>query len=241
LGNNPQLVDKATQVLGAWTSTDTMVELADSLLKVAKESREERFRIRGIRGYIRLATQFEYPEDQRIAMIRTAFDTATRPDDKALIFGIFARYPTLKMVETAMSYSAEEAFREQACNAAVATANRLQGRQPQAARIMEEVIKLTQNAETKTRAEAVRDKLAGVSEGVEIIRAVYGADENVADVTAKVRELSAGSTILDIGSYNAAFGDAAPNVVKTLKITYKIKDGPEKTAEFAENASVVLP
>ncbi|MCL2624392.1 MAG: hypothetical protein FWD31_12080, partial [Planctomycetaceae bacterium] len=97
LGNSAQMADKATQVLGTWDSPDTMTEIADALLKVAKESREERFQIRGIRGYIRLARQFSYPEDQRIAMIKTAFDTATRPDDKVLIFDIFARYPSLKM------------------------------------------------------------------------------------------------------------------------------------------------
>jgi hypothetical protein len=60
-------------------------------------------------------------------------------------------------------------------------------------------------------------------------------------VTAKVRELSTRSTSIEIGSYNAAFGDPAPNVVKTLKITYKIRRGEEKTAEFPENAPVTLP
>jgi hypothetical protein len=240
LGTNVQLVDRATQVLGAWDSPDTMTEIAAALLKVAKESRDERFQIRGIRGYIRLARQFEYPEDQRIAMIKTAFDTATRPDDKVLIFDIFVRYPSVKMLEAAMSYSANEAYREQACAAAVAVAAKLQGRLPQAARIMDDVIKLTTNADLKTRAESVRDRLAGVDEGVVIVKAVYGAGDKTADVTAKVRDFSGGSTILDIGSYNAAFGDVAPQVVKKLTITYKIKDGPEKTAEFAENAAVVL-
>ena len=241
LGNNAQLADKATQVLGEWDSPDTMAEIADSLLQVAKQSSEERFRIRGVRGYIRLARQFDYPEDQRLAMIKTGFDTATRPDDKALIFGIFARYPSVKMVEAAMSYSADEAFREQACSAAVAAAAKLQGRQPQAAKIMEDVIKLTTNAETKAQAESIRDKLAGVDEGVVIVKAVYGAGERTADVTAKVRELSAGSTVVEIGNYNAVFGDAAPNIVKTLKITYRIKGGQEKTVEFAENAPAILP
>ncbi len=241
LGTNARLVDKATQVLGTWDSPDTMTEIADSLLKVAKESRDERFRIRGVRGYIRLARQFSYPEDQRIAMIRTAFDTATRQEDRNLIFEIFARYPSVNMLEAAISYASEDGCLEQACAASVAVGAKLQGRQPHAAEIMKDVIELTKNAETKTKAEALRDKLAGVDEGVEIVKAVYGAGEKLADVTDKVRELSGGSTILEIGSYNAAFGDAAPQVVKTLKITYKIKGGPEKTAEFNENAPVVLP
>jgi len=238
---NADLADKATQVLGTWDSPDTMDAIADSLLKVAKQSSEERFQVRGIRGYIRLARQFSYPEDQRISMIKTAFDTAARAEDKNLIFDIFARYPSLKMVEAAMSYAGNEAHQERAYRAAVDTAARLQGRQPQAARIMEEVVKSAANAEVKTRAESVRARLAGVDEGVEIIKATYGAGDKIADVTAKVRELSKGGTNMEIGSYNAAFGDVAPNVVKTLKITYKIKGGDEKAAEFPENAPVTLP
>ena len=241
LGSNAPLADKATQILGTWDSPDTMDDIADSLLNVAKQSSEEKFQIRGIRGYIRLARQFSYPEDQRIAMIKTAFDTATRPDDKNLIFDIFVRYPSLKMVEAAMSYAANEAHREQAYKAAVNTAAKLQGRQPQAAKIMEEVIKSTKTAETKSLAESVRNRLAGVDEGVEIVRAVYGAGDSIVDVTAKVREFSGGSTILEIGNYNAAFGDVASGVVKTLKITYKIKGGPEQTAVFPEDAPAALP
>jgi len=140
-----------------------------------------------------------------------------------------------------MSYTSDEAFREQACSAAVATAAKLLGRQARAAKIMEDVIAMTKNAETKSKAESVRDKLAGVDEGVEIVKAFYGAGDKGADVTAKVRELSGGSTIVDIGNFNNVFGDTVPQVVKTLKITYKIKGGPEKTVEFNENAAVVLP
>ena len=240
LGTNAALVDKATQVLGEWDSPDTMAEIAASLLKVAKESREDRFKIRGIRGYIRLARQFSYPEEERIAMIKTAFDTATRPEDKNLIFDIFARYPSIPMLEAAMSYGTDEAYLEQACTAAVNVGAKLHGRLPRAAEIMGDVIKQTKNDATKSKAESIRDKLAGVDEGVEIVKAVYGAGDKTADVTAKVRQFSAGSTILEIGSYNAAFGDVAPQVVKTLKITYKIKGGPEKTAEYPENAAIVL-
>lgn len=241
LGTNPALADKATQVLGEWDSPDTMDEIAASLLKVAKNSREERFRIRGIRGYIRLARQFSYPEDKRIAMIRTAFDTATRPVDKKLIFEIFARYPSPKMLEAAVEYAKEREFREDAFTAAVAVGKKLQGRQPKAAEIMRNIITASTNEKTKTEAQSVRDRLSGIDEGVVIVKATYGAGEQQADVTEKVRQLSGGSTILDIGMYNSAFGDPASNVVKKLVITYRIKDGAEKTVEFAENASAVLP
>ncbi len=43
------------------------------------------------------------------------------------------------------------------------------------------------------------------------------------------------------GGYNSAFGgDPVPNVVKTLKVRYRI-DGREGEASFGENATIMLP
>ena len=238
-GDDAAMRNVATRILGEWRSPQDLEPLAAACLKLAKGPHE--YQSRGVSAYIRLARQFTFPENQRLAMIKTAFETAERPEHKALIFDIFARYPSVPMVEAAMSYSSDEAFREQACKAAVDTAAKLQGRQPRAVRVLDEVLKLTQNADTKTQAESVRSRLAGVDEGIEIVKAIYGAGDKTADVTTKVRQLSAGSSVFEIGSYNTAFGDVAQGIVKTLKITYKVKGGPEKTVEFPENAPVVLP
>ena len=238
-GDDAAMRNVATRILGEWRSPQDLVPLAAACLKLAKGPHEHQSR--GVSAYIRLARQFTFPENQRIAMIKTAFETAERTDQKALIFDIFARYPSVPMVEAAMSCSADEAFREQACKAAVDTAAKLQGRQPRAVSVLDKVLELTKNADTKTQAESVRSRLAGVDEGIEIVKAIYGVGDKTADVTGKVRQLSAGSSVFEIGSYNTAFGDPSPQVVKTLKITYKVKGGPEKTAEFAENRPVTLP
>ncbi|MGL6194231.1 MAG: hypothetical protein ACRC2T_05355, partial [Thermoguttaceae bacterium] len=174
LGNRADLADKATQVLGTWDSPDTMEEIAAALLKVAKESKEERFKTRGIRGYIRLARQFNYPEDQRIEMIKTAFDTATRPEDKALVFDIFARNPSITMMENAVSYTSEPEYKERACAAAVATAAKLQGRSTRIADAMKKVIEQTKDAETKAKAQSIFNKMNSDSDNLQIIKAVYG-------------------------------------------------------------------
>jgi hypothetical protein len=238
-GDDAAMRNVATRILGEWRSPQDLDQLAAACLKLAKESQE--YKIRGLRGYIRLARQFEMPEDRRLQMCQEMFDLADRDEDRTLIFDVFSRLTSIKALEKTVSYLDKPALRERAAEAAVVIGTKLQGRQPQASKMMDDVVKATTNAETKSRAEVVRDKLAGVDEGVEIVRAIYGADNKTADVTAKIRDLSAGSTIITVGNYNAVFGDVAPSVVKTLTITYKIKGGPEKTATFAENSPITLP
>ena len=238
-GNDAEMRNVATRILGEWRSPPDLDQLAAACLKLAKESQE--YKVRGLRGYIRLARQFDMPEDRRLSMCKEFFELADRDDERTLIFDVFSRLASIEALEQAASYLDTPALQERAAETAVVIGKKLQGRQPQAAKIMEDVVNKTKRAETRLQAEAIRTKLAGVDEGVEIVKAVYGVGDKTVDVTAKVRAASGGSTLLEIGSYNAAFGDVAPQVVKTLKITYKIKGGSEKTAEFPENASIVLP
>jgi hypothetical protein len=46
---------------------------------------------------------------------------------------------------------------------------------------------------------------------------------------------------MQIGHYHATFGDPTPNVVKTLRIAYKINGGPVKHVQFRENEDILLP
>jgi len=78
---------------------------------------------------------------------------------------------------------------------------------------------------------------------LQIIRAEYGADGIVKDVTEIVRK-RAGSVpwiALPAGGYNTSFGgDPVPGQVKQLTIQY-LMDGKQGTASFAENAPILLP
>ena len=238
-GSDAAMRNVATRILGEWRSPPDLDQLAAACLKLAKESDE--YKIRGLRGYIRLARQFDMPEDRRLSMCKEVFDLAERNDEKNLIFDVYARQTSVKALEQTAAYFDNPDFSEKAVETAIVIGKKLQGRQPQAAKIMEDAVKKTKNAETRSQAEAVRSKLAGVDEGVEIVKAIYGAGNSTADVTAKVQAASGGSTLIELGNYNDAFGDVAPQVVKTLKITYKIKGGQEKTVEFPENAPIALP
>lgn len=155
---NPVLVDRATQTLGIWDSPDTMDEIAAALLRVAKSAKDNRDRVRGVRGYIRLARQFLFPEDKRIAMIHESFNVAQRNEDKALIFAIFGRYPSEPMLQAAMKYVSIPTFTEEACEAAVAVAEKLQNKSSATATAMQRVMDMTVKPELKVRAKAVLDK-----------------------------------------------------------------------------------
>lgn len=258
-GNDAELQDEATKILGRWPPGEASLnmELADTIVWLAKDRNLARFRNRLVSAYIRLPRQFDYPEDERIRMIKQGFDLATRDEDRKLIFAIFERYPSAKMLEAAMSYTSNPSFKEDACAAAVATANLFKFKSGVTVEAMEKVIATTSNADLKAKAQAVIDKNLGAEDieiadalrklredepniKIELVSAKYGAGDVQADVLAKLKTKFNGTRLIPVGSYNGLFGDPANGVVKKLTVTYKI-DGKEKTAEFAENASVMLP
>jgi hypothetical protein len=77
---------------------------------------------------------------------------------------------------------------------------------------------------------------------LEIVKAEYGAGDTQKDVTRTLKK-HAGKVrwiVLPSGNYNQTFGDPAPDVVKKLKVQYRI-NGKAGEASFDENTLVVLP
>jgi len=95
---NDELEDAATRVLGGWMSPDA----GPVLLELAK-SGTEKYRIRALRGYIRIARQLDVPTDERIAMCRAALEVATRDDERALVLEVLGRNPTPESIELALT------------------------------------------------------------------------------------------------------------------------------------------
>jgi hypothetical protein len=90
--------DAATRVLGEWMSADA----APVLLDLAKTG-NARYKVRTLRGYIRIARQLDVPVDERIEMCRKTIEAAQRDDEKKLAVEVLGRYPTaagLKLAET---------------------------------------------------------------------------------------------------------------------------------------------
>ena len=154
----PETADKATEVLGQWNTPDDIDQLAAACLKLAKEAKENKYKVRGIRSYIRIPRQFNIDADKRFAMCKTAFETATRPEDKALIFEIFKRVVEAKSAAAALEYTQFNEFKEAACEAAVVVAEKVQGTSDELKAAMEKVVAATANADLKARAQKVLER-----------------------------------------------------------------------------------
>ncbi len=126
---NGDTLDKATQILGEWNTPEDAERLADICLTIAKQANDAKYHSRGIRGYIRVARQFELPVATKIAMCQTAFDAARRADDKALIFEVFKRNIVADNVAAALEYTKYPEFKDAACDAAVFVAEKIRDSQ----------------------------------------------------------------------------------------------------------------
>ncbi|MBI9018623.1 MAG: RpiB/LacA/LacB family sugar-phosphate isomerase [Phycisphaerae bacterium] len=74
----------------------------------------------------------------------------------------------------------------------------------------------------------------------EIVKAIYGANKDIIDVTGKIRDLNKKEALFTLRNYNNLFGDPINGTVKQLTITYK-GNGITKEIQFPENANIALP
>ena len=217
-GGSPELQDVASQLLGKWMTVDA----APVLMDLAKSDIDSKYKIRALRGFIRIVRQFDVPDKERVEMCRAAMKAAQRDDEKMLVLEVLERYPSVEAMRLAVETAETPALAEAAKASALVIAQKIGG--------SADVAELLRQAGQ----EPVK---------VEILKAEYGADAKFKDVTEAVRK-QAGSLpliVLPASSYNASFGgDPVPGVVKQLKIQYRIneKDGE---ASFAENATIILP
>jgi HEAT repeat protein len=112
--------DAATRVLGGWMSPDA----APVLLELAKAG-PEKFRIRCLRGFIRIPRQLDVSLQGRIAMCRDAMAAATRDAEKALVLEVLGRNPSPETLAEVAPYLDDEALHAAASAAAVAIAEKL--------------------------------------------------------------------------------------------------------------------
>jgi hypothetical protein len=199
------------------------VDAAPVLLDLTKNSADEKYKIRALRGYIRLLRQFVMPDADRVAMCRSAMETAQRNAEKKLVLEVMGRYPSREMLALALETTKVPELK----NEAVAVALLIAGK-------------------TGDRSAQLQKILAGLGHGIvkiEIVKADYGAGTSVKDVTTILRKHvhDFPVIVLPSPSYNATFGgDPAPGLVKQLKVQYRMAGKPGEVT-FAENATIQLP
>ncbi len=154
------LKESATKVLGEWPNP----EAADALLQLAETDPENKYRVRALRGYIRIARQLKLPDDVKLAMFHTAMQTAKRDEDKRIALDILSRIPSEKTLQLAASYVSEASLKDDAAKAAVAIAAKLAGQQPKAvAEAMQKIVDAQVGGDPGSRAEQLLDQAKAAS------------------------------------------------------------------------------
>ena len=95
MGTNDALTDKATQLLGRWTTP----EVAPFLIEIAEKHPNERYRSRTLRGYLRVIRQMGLPVEQKVEMAEKAFAVAQTDADKEQAKEVLERFQAM-MKET---------------------------------------------------------------------------------------------------------------------------------------------
>ncbi|MCL2348069.1 MAG: DUF1080 domain-containing protein [Planctomycetaceae bacterium] len=91
MGTNDALCDKATQLLGRWTTP----EVAPYLLEIAEKHPQERYRVRALSGYLRVIRQMGLPLEQKVQMAEKALAIASRDADKQRAKELLERFQTM--------------------------------------------------------------------------------------------------------------------------------------------------
>ena len=213
-----ELQDAGSRLLGTWMTADA----APVLLDLSQQAESNKYKVRALRGYLRIARQFVLPEGERAAMCEKALATATRQQEKELVLQILARYPNASNLKLAMKAMGDPDLKDQASEIAMTIAQKVGANEADLQTLL---------------SQSGFDKIE-----LEILGAEYGSGSQQKDVTALVQKAANDFPLVILSSplYNDAFGgDPVPGVQKQLTIRYKM-NGKEGEATFAENAPIFL-
>ncbi len=112
------LKDAATQQLGKWMTVDA----APVLLEIARVAREEKYRSRAVRAYLRIAKQIETRPEARVELCQKILPLCRRDDEKTLLVTALEPKPTAAGLKLVASLLPQASVRDEAGRAAVAMA-----------------------------------------------------------------------------------------------------------------------
>ena len=151
---NEEIQDTATRVLGEWMTPDAAGELLD----LAKTLPDNRFRIRVLRGYVRIARQLNVPAGERLTMCRNVLRLAWRDTEKKLALDVLARNPSQESLLLVVSQLEDPALQKSAITAALAIAEKIVDEAPDpVSEAMKQVLKVAEG-QSADRAKALLDR-----------------------------------------------------------------------------------
>jgi len=128
--DNSDLLDVGTRVLGAWMTIDA----APVLLDISKSSSADKYRVRALRGYLRLARQLKMSDSDRLAMCRQALEVAKRDEERALVLDALKRCPSAESIKLASSMISDADMRDRAVEVAIFIGEKIKDKDPAAAK-----------------------------------------------------------------------------------------------------------
>ncbi|MCH2115112.1 MAG: HEAT repeat domain-containing protein [Pirellulales bacterium] len=218
-GDQVELKEVASRSLGKWMTP----RAAPVLLELAQPTADQKYRIRALRGYLRIARQMKRTDAQRAEMCEQALKVAARDDERLLALKVLEIHPSMDTLVVAATARSIPSIAGDARRVTRAIAQKVGG-------AAAEVLKLVENE--------------GFSPAkIEIIQAHYGIGDDTKEVTQVVKKSVGRLRIVSLVSpdYNTSFGgDPAPGRAKQLVVKYKI-NGAIREASFMENAPIILP
>ncbi len=152
---SPELKDTASRLLGEWMTVDA----GPVLLDVARKVNEDKYKIRALRGYIRIARQLDVPGEQRVEMCRQALDVCQRGEEKKLVLEVLGRNPSSQALALSAALLKDPAVKDDASQVAVAIAEKvIQGDPAAVADAMQQVIAAGGNPDTVNKAKALAEQ-----------------------------------------------------------------------------------
>ena len=135
--DNTELQDTATRLLGRWMSADA----APVLLDLAKTMPHGKFKVRAMRGHIRIFRQLKLSPPRVLEMCQAAMHVAQRDAEKKLILDTLTRYPSPKALSLATASLKSGTLRNMAATVSVAIADKIVDKNPkEVAQAMQRVI-----------------------------------------------------------------------------------------------------
>lgn len=150
-GGDTSIANAATQALGKWLTPD----VAPVLLELA-QSGNRSYRVRCLRGYIRVIRQFGLRPGQRFQMSKKAFAAASRDEERKLVLDTLTRFPLSQGLKMVASHLENPTLRDSASRSAVSIGEKIVNQDPKTvAAAMKQVLALSDDQELVERAQVL--------------------------------------------------------------------------------------
>lgn len=157
---DPQMQDVASRLLGEWMTPDA----APALLDLAKTAPDAKYKIRALRGYLRIARQLDVPAPQRVAMCREASGLCQRDEEKKLVLEILRRNASAQGLALVLPHLANAGLKAEAGSVAVWIGERIVVKDPAAvADAMKQVLQAGAGGDVANRAKSLLERVSRAS------------------------------------------------------------------------------